>query len=102
MYLLLAVLGFCCCAPAFSSCGERASSRCSLLRSAGSRRVGFRNRSPQALERPLVVVAYGLMCPSARGISPDQGSNRCPLHWQVDSYPLDHLGSSVGFSSEIL
>ena len=21
---------------------------------------------------------------------PDRGSNLCPLHWQVDSYPLHH------------
>ena len=26
----------------------------------------------------------------------DQGSNPCPLHWQVDSRPLDHRGSSPG------
>ena len=30
---------------------------------------------------------------AARGIFPDQGSNPRPLHWQVDSYPLSHLGS---------
>ena len=24
------------------------------------------------------------------GIFPDQGSNPCPLHWQVESYSLDH------------
>ena len=23
---------------------------------------------------------------------PEQGLNMCPLHWQVDSYPLDHQG----------
>ena len=25
----------------------------------------------------------------------DQGSNPCPLHWQVDSLPLDHQGSPL-------
>ena len=35
--------------------------------------------------RALVVVARGLSCSSARGIFPDQGSNPCPLHWQVAS-----------------
>ena len=25
--------------------------------------------------------------------SPDQGSNPCPLHWKVDSLPLDHQGN---------
>ena len=29
----------------------------------------------------------------ACGIFLDQGSNLCPLHWQADSYPLDHQGS---------
>ena len=32
-----------------------------------------------------VVVAHGLSCSLACGIFPDQGSNLCPLHWQVDS-----------------
>ena len=27
------------------------------------------------------------------GIFLDQGSNPCPLHWQEDSYLLDHQGS---------
>ena len=31
----------------------------------------------------------------ACGISPDQGSNLCLLHWQVDSSLLGHLGSPV-------
>ena len=44
-----------------------------LLRSTGSRHAGS------------VVVAHGLSCSAARGIFPDQGSNTCPLHWQVDS-----------------
>ena len=32
-----------------------------------------------------VVVAHGLSCSAACGIFPDQGSNPCLLHWQVDS-----------------
>ena len=31
------------------------------------------------------VVACGLSCPMACGIFLDQGSNPCPLHWQVNS-----------------
>ena len=31
--------------------------------------------------------------PAASRVFPDQGSNPCPLHWQVDSQPLDHQGS---------
>ena len=41
-----------------------------------------------------VVVVHGLSCSKTRGIFPDQGSNLCPLHWQVDSYPLYHQGES--------
>ena len=31
-------------------------------------------------------MAHGPSCSVACGIFPDQGSNPCPLHWQVDSY----------------
>ena len=40
-----------------------------------------------------IVVAHGLSCSLACGIFPNQGSNLCLLHWQADSYPLDHQGS---------
>ena len=38
------------------------------------------------------VVAHWLSCHVACGIFPDQGLNWCPLHYKVDSYPLDHQG----------
>ena len=38
-------------------------------------------------------VAHGLSCSVACEIFPDQGSNPCPLHWQVVSQPLHHQGS---------
>ena len=60
-------------------------SRPLLLRSTGSRRADS------------VVVAHGLSCSAACGIFPDQGSNPCPLHWQADSQPLRHQGSSCLF-----
>ena len=31
------------------------------------------------------VVVCGLSCPTACGVFLDQGSNPCPLHWQMDS-----------------
>ena len=37
-----------------------------------------------------VVVAHGLSCSTAFGISLDQGSNPCLLHWPEDSLPLDY------------
>ena len=41
------------------------------------------------------VVAHGLRRSVAYGTFPDQGSNLCPLHQQLDSYPLDRQGSPV-------
>ena len=43
-----------------------------------------------------VAVAYRLCCSTACEIFLDQGSNPCPLHWQVGSYPLCHQGSLAG------
>ena len=50
---------------------------------------------PSSAWRPLgsVLLVLGLTCSAACGIFPDQGSNPCSLLCQVDSYPLDHLGS---------
>ena len=39
-----------------------------------------------------VVVAHGLNCSVTCGIFLDQRLNPCLLHWQVDSYPLEHQG----------
>ena len=50
-----------------------------LLWSMGSRCTGFSSCGSA------LVVAHGLSCSAAYGIFPDQGSNPCPLHWQVDS-----------------
>ena len=38
-------------------------------------------------------MVHGLSCSVACGIVLDQGSNLCPLHWQVDALPLHHPGS---------
>ena len=32
-----------------------------------------------------LVVVHRLICPLVYGIFPNEGLNRCPLHWQVDS-----------------
>ena len=37
----------------------------------------------------------GLSCSAECGIFLDQGSKPCPLHWQVDSYPVHHQGSPI-------
>ena len=56
-----------------SRCAGLSLSRPLLLWNTGSRRAGS------------VTVAHGPSCSTACGIFPDQGSNPCPLHWQVDS-----------------
>ena len=53
-------------------------------------------------------MAHGLGYPMACGIFPDQGSNLCFLHWQVDSLPPRHQGrplvylNSHSFYSEFI
>ena len=69
-----AALGLCCYMWAFSSCSAWAS-HCggfSCFWNMGSRREGS-------------VVVDELHCPTACGIFLEQGSNPCPLHWQLDS-----------------
>lgn len=43
-----------------------------------------------------LVMEHGLSCYKACGIFLDQRGNRCPLHWQADSYPLYNQGSPLG------
>ena len=95
-FLLPSVVDTHCCAWAIPSCGEWG-----LLSSCGTQAShcgGFSCCEAQALGARarhmgfsscgavgLAVVGHGLSCPTACGIFPEQGSNPCPLHWQVDS-----------------
>ena len=102
--LLLAVLGLRCCTGAFSSCSKRGllfvvvrvlliavASLCCGAQALGTRASvlvarGLSSCSSRALERRLSSCGtHRLNCSVACGIFPDQGSNPCPLHWQVDS-----------------
>ena len=68
-------------------CGARAS-HCGGFSCCGARALGAWAPVVVALELSSagsVVVAHGLSCSAACGIFLDQGSNSCPLHWQVDS-----------------
>ena len=88
-------MGLCCCIWAFSSCGKQG-----LLSSYGawtSHCGGFSCFKAQALGYAgSVAVVHGLSCPMVHRIFLDQGSNPCPLHWQVDSLSLDNQGSPLG------
>ena len=83
---------------AFSRCGEQgllSGLWCAgvsrqwllLLGCTGSRPPGFSSCDTQAS------YSTGAWLPHSCGVFPHQGSNLCPLHWQVDSYPPDHQGS---------
>ena len=95
IHLFLAALGLHCFVPALSSCIEQDQSSLPsagfsllwprLLQSTGSRFSGFSSFGSQAPELGLSSVASGLSCSSVCGIFLDQGSNLCPLLWQVDS-----------------
>ena len=39
--------------------------------------------------RALIAVAHGLSCPEACGIFREQELNSCPLHWHVNSQPMN-------------
>ena len=47
----------------------------------------------------LLALEHGLSC--MWDPPPNQGSNSCPLHWQVDSLPLSHQGSPPPLDSLI-
>ena len=126
IYLFLAALGLHCCAWVFSSCSKQVLLFvavhsllivvASLVVEHGLQVCGL----PQlwhvgsvVVARGLqstgsVVVAHGFSCSSACGIFLDQGSNVCPLCWQVDSQPLCHQGSpphncfNTNFQSDVL
>ena len=71
---------------AFSSCGSRG---CSSLWRSGFLLLWLLLWS--AGVRASVVAAHGFSCSVAYVIFSDQGSNLCPLHWQVDSFLCMYL-----------
>ena len=83
IYLFLAALGLHRCARAFSSYCERGLLFVAVCRLFTA--VATHCRAGALGTWASVVVAHGLSCSVACGIFPDQGSNPCPLHWQVDS-----------------
>ena len=53
-----------------------------------SRVLGLSSLDAQVQSTGSVVVAHGLSCPTARGISPDGRPDQCPLQWRAGSSPL--------------
>ena len=89
LFCVLAMLGFCSCARAFSS-GERGSCLAGLSGFSLHWLLLLQSKAPRA---QAVVVVRGRNCSVARGIFLDQGSNLCLLRCTVDSVSLDHQGS---------
>ena len=77
-YLFFPALGLCCCVWAFSSCSERASHLwwLLLLRSTGSRHVGFSSCGSRALEHRLS--SCGARALQHVGSSPTRDRSRVP------------------------
>ena len=88
--LFLAVLGLHCCVRAFSNCGEQG--LYSSLQCAGFSFQWLLGRAQALGMQASVAVVCGFGSCMEGGIFLDQGSNPCPLHWQVDSKPLDYQG----------
>ena len=100
-------------AQAFSGCGEwglLSSSGAGLSLWGGFSCFGAWALGPEdcsscnswALSTASVVVEHGLSGSEACGIFPDQGSNPCLLHEQVDSLPLSHQESPHDARSVVL
>ena len=112
-YLFLAVLSLCCCMGFSLVVVSRGNSPVvvhdiliavvSVLCGTESRMLGFQQvqhvssvvAAPRLQTTISIVVAHRLSCSGACGIFLDQGLNLCLLHWQADSLPLNHQGSSI-------
>ena len=100
--LFLAMLGLCCCAGFFSSCGKwgllssccawashRGGFSCCGVQAAGH--MGFSSCSSQASERGLWSCGAWAWLLCSVWIFPDQGQNPCLLHWQETCEPPKKL-----------
>ena len=108
IYSFLAALGLHCC-MGFSLRGEQGllsncavqASHCGGFSCCRARALGHVGLSSCGTGAPQLqlpgsraqVMALRLSRSRACGIFPDQGSNPCLLHWQVDSFPLSHQES---------
>ena len=84
------------CVQSLSSCGEQGVLFVSVHRLSLRRLLSLQNTDSRctgsvvgdswAPEHRVSILACGLSCPTACRIFLDQGSNPCPLHWQVNSF----------------
>ena len=88
IYIFLVGLGLCC-TQIFSSC----SAQVSHVAAWALGHMGFSSYGrwvPGLESTGSVLVIHGPSRSTACGIVPDQGSNLCLLHWQVDDYYYYH------------
>ena len=98
-YLFLVALGLCCCAQAFTSCGEQgqltagaalpcvvAEHRLQAHRLQQLQHVGSVVAAPGLQSTGPIVVAHGLSCSAACGIFLHPRMNPRLLHWQANFY----------------
>ena len=88
------------CSGFFSGCGARASHRrgfscCEAQALQGERASGVTVRGPRSCSSWTLEYRLSSRGAWAYWIFPDQRSDSCLLHWQVDSFPLNHQGSLV-------
>ena len=105
-FLFLTLVNLCCCTRALSTCSEQRLlfiavhglliAVAALVAEYGLQGSRASVVGVQGLSVDSVVVVHRLNCSTACGIFLVQGSNLCPLHWQVDSQPLGHQGSPEG------
>ena len=99
LFLVLAVLGLCCCpgsslAAASRGCSPALVHRLPVVVTSLGAEHRLRAHGPQDLWCvDSVVAAHGLSGPEVCGIFFNQESNLCLLHWQVDSSPRIHQGA---------
>ena len=101
----MAVLSLCCCPRTFSSCRVEVTLQlccrtfhCRGFSSPATQAAGARASVAAACRLSSagsVDVVHRFSCHAARGVFPEERSDQCPLHWQVDSYPPYHQASLV-------
>ena len=93
----LAMLIWFCCTWTFSSWSQQELlSRCCVQ---ASHCCSYSCCRMQALKHRLSTSVIHACSSCTCGILPDQGSNLCPVHWQVDFLPLDHQGGATKYLS---
>ena len=107
-YVFLVALGLCCCAQAFTSCGEQgrltsgaalpcvvAEHRLQAHRLQQLQHAGSVVAAPGLQSTGSIVVVHGLSCSATCGIFLYPRMNPRLLHWQANSLPLSQVNEQL-------